>query len=157
MLKIPDLTCTEGVRRLGGVDRVMILQKLHLCEIPDSSLSPGYTPLRPPVHPSSSQPSASSPYGDALLPVQPSPVVLVTTRSFTANRRSPSMLFSFSTTQGRCKSEWWVVKEYFDCFVIRVSLLSSALRRIMKKFVEFDWNYAFSIKISFFFLKVKLI
>lgn len=95
MLKIPDLTCTEGVRRLGGVDRVMILQKLHLCEIPDSSLSPGCTPLRPPVHPSSSQPSSSSPYGDALLPVQPSPVVLVTTRSFTANRRSPSRLFSF--------------------------------------------------------------
>lgn len=27
------LTCAEGVRRFGGVHRVMILQKLHLCEI----------------------------------------------------------------------------------------------------------------------------
>lgn len=27
------LTCAKGVRRFGGVHRVMILQKLHLCEI----------------------------------------------------------------------------------------------------------------------------
>lgn len=29
----------------------MILQELHLCEILDGGLSPGYTPLRPPTPP----------------------------------------------------------------------------------------------------------
>jgi hypothetical protein len=46
--EVSSLTCAEGVGRLRGVDRVMILQKLHLCEISDSSLSPGYTPLHRP-------------------------------------------------------------------------------------------------------------
>lgn len=45
---VSSLTCAESVRRLWGVNRVMILQKLHLCEIPDSSLSPGCTPLHRP-------------------------------------------------------------------------------------------------------------
>lgn len=99
--RISGLTCAEGIRRLGGVNRVMILQKLHLCEILDGGLSPECTPLRLPTPPLCN-PRFLSLWKRAIVLVQPSLVVPVTARSFSASRRSPSMLFF--TIQSRCES-----------------------------------------------------
>lgn len=93
-LRLSLLTCAEGVRRLGGVDRVMILQELHLCEILDDR----HPRIHPCTRPSSRNPqlrpdlSRLSLWRRATGPALRAPVVLVTARSFTASR-SPSMPF----------------------------------------------------------------